>query len=89
MEYDDKIRTKKAVVVCLRDMGDGTSRFFFDDVDGNQESLPIDWKHNSFFTFTPAFDNAALDEMSLDDDWYQQIGVMLAARLLALNKRVK
>ena len=89
MKYDDKIRTKKAVVVCLRDMGDGTSRFFFDDVVGNQESLPINWKHDGFFTFSPPFNNEVIDEMMLDDDVYEQVAVMLAARLLALNKRSK
>ncbi len=44
MEYDDKIRSQKAVVVCMRDMGNGTSRLFFDDVDANGGMNPIDWK---------------------------------------------
>lgn len=89
MLFDDKIREANGVVVCLRDMGDGTSRFFFDDVASNRNTLPIDWKHDGFFTFSPAFDNNQLEEMSLKDDWYEQIGVMLAARLLALTKRTR
>jgi hypothetical protein len=35
MEYDDKIRTKLGLTVCLRDMGNGKSRLFFDDVKGD------------------------------------------------------
>lgn len=89
MEYDGGIRSARSIVVCLRDMGDGTSRLFFDDVEGSQGALKIDWKHKSFYTFSPAFDNEQLDEMSLDDDWYERIGVLLAARLLAHSKRVR
>jgi hypothetical protein len=32
MEFDDGIRGNVGVAVCLRSMGDGTSRLFFDDV---------------------------------------------------------
>ena len=89
MEYDDKIRSSLGVVVCLRDMGDGISRLFFDDVKSDQLLNPINWTHNYFYTFTPELKNVPLDAMELSEDQYQQIGVALVARLLALNGRIK
>jgi hypothetical protein len=89
MKYDDKIRSDLGVVVCLRDMGDGVSRLFFDDVKSDQLHNPINWAYNYFYTFTPEIKNVPLDSMELTDDQYQQIGVALVARLLALEKRIK
>ena len=37
MEYDDKIRSNLGIAICLRDMGNGKSRFFFDDIKGDKE----------------------------------------------------
>lgn len=87
MEFDDGIRSKKGVVACLRDMGDGTSRLFFDDVASDQENSPSAWAHDYFFTFTPGLGNAELDAMELSSDQFEQIGIALVARLLALNGR--
>jgi len=87
METDDKIRGAKGVVVCLRDMGNGTSRLFFDDVKANQEINPINWSHEYFFTFTPEFPNSQVNAMQLSDAQLQQIGTAVVARLLALNGR--
>ncbi len=89
MEYDDKIRSKMGLAVCLRDMGDGKSRIFMDDVKSDQQELPINWKHDYFYTFTPEFNNDAIDEMQLTDEEFQKIGAAVVARLLALNGRVK
>lgn len=88
MEFDDKIRASMGVVVCLRDMGDGTSRLFFDDVRADGETNPINWSHEYFFTFTPELLNAEIEAMSLSSEMYERIGVMVIARLLALNGRV-
>ena len=88
MERDDKIRGAKGVVVCLRDMGNGTSRLFFDDVKADREVNPINWAHDYFFTFTPELPNVEVDAMQLSDAQLQQIGVAVVARLLALNGRV-
>ena len=88
MERDDKIRGAKGVVVCLRDMGNGTSRLFFDDVKADREVIPINWAHDHFFTFTPELPNVEVDAMQLSDAQLQQIGVAVVARLLALNGRV-
>ncbi|UOV01711.1 hypothetical protein [Pseudoxanthomonas mexicana] len=89
MEFDDKIRGTKGVVVCLRDMGDGTSRLFFDDVAADKEANPTNWSHDSFYTFSPMFSNSELEDMSLSAQHFEQIGVAVVARLLALNGRVK
>jgi hypothetical protein len=89
MEYDDKIRSKHGVVVCLRDMENGTSRLFFDDVKADREVNPVNWEHDYFFTFTPELANAEVESMSLSDNQLKQIGVAVVARLLALNGRVK
>ena len=87
MENDDKVRSGKGVVVSLRDMGNGTSRLFFDDVAPDRDANPNDWSHQSFYTFTPEFENAALDSMALFPSQLQGIGAAVVARLLALNGR--
>lgn len=87
MEYDDRIRSVNGLVICLRDMGNGTSRLFFDDVRGNQEANPIAWSYQTFYTFTSEFENAALDSMALFPSQFEQIGAAVVARLLASNGR--
>ena len=87
METDDSLRTSRGVVVCLRDMGNGTSRLFFDDVTADRAANPINWSHDSFFTFTPEFSNSVVDAMKLSDEQLQDIGVAVVARLLALDGR--
>jgi hypothetical protein len=89
MENDDKIRCNFGVAVCLRDMGNGSSRFFFDDIRADKIENPISWKYDCFFTFTPELENTTLDEMQLTDHQFQQIGEAVVARLLALNGRVR
>lgn len=87
MERDDKIRSPKGVVVCLRDMGNGTSRLFFDDVKSDRVANPLAWAHDGFFTFTPELQNTEINAMHLSDDQLQQIGTAVVARLLALSGR--
>jgi hypothetical protein len=89
MELDDKIRGKKGVVACLRDMGNGTSRLFFDDVIADQENNPSAWAQDHFYSFTPEICNSELDTMSLRSEQFEQIGAAVVARLLALNGRAK
>jgi len=89
MEYDDNIRNELGVAVCLRDMGNGASRLFFDDVSADKTENPISWKFDCFYTFTPELENNTLDEMQLTNQQFQQIGEAVVARLLALNGRVK
>jgi hypothetical protein len=88
MEYDDKIRSKVGLAICLRDMGNGTSRLFFDDVAADKIENPINWKHTYFYTFTPEFKNSEIEDLNLTEDQLQQIGVAVVTRLLALNGRV-
>jgi len=89
MECDDKIRSKMGLAVCLRDMGNGNSRIFIDDVKADKEENPINWKHDYFFTYTPELINEEIDNMQLSDKQLQEIGEAVVARLLALNGRVK
>ncbi len=89
MKYDDKIRSKLGLVACLRDMGNGSSRIFMDDVKSNKLELPINWQHDYFYTFTPELDNETIESMMLTDKEFQNIGEAVVARLLALNGRVK
>ena len=89
MEYDDKIRTTTGLAVCLRDMGNGKSRIFIDDVQADKKENPINWQHQYFYTFTPEFDNNTIDGMDLSNEEFQNIGVAVVARLLALSKRIK
>ncbi|MCG8052444.1 MAG: hypothetical protein AB2735_15245 [Candidatus Thiodiazotropha taylori] len=89
MEIDDRQRAKVGLAICLRDMGNGTSRFFIDDVLADREENPIQWRYDTFCTFSPEFDNASIDDMNLTEQQFQEIGVAVVARLLALNGRVK
>lgn len=89
MEYDDKVRDKVGLAVCLRNMGDGKSRLFFDDVEADAETNPINWKYHTFYTFSPVLENSTLENMDLTDEGFQQIGVAVVARLLAVTGRVK
>lgn len=89
MDYDDKVRDGKGVVVCLRDMGNGTSRLFFDDVIADRHANPINWSYDCFYTFTPEFDNATIEEMALTSEDFERIGAFVVARLLASTKRVR
>ena len=86
METDDKVRGAKGVVVCLRDMGNGTSRLFLDDVNADREINPIKWSHDHFYTFTPELPNPQVDAMQLSDVQLQQIGTAVVARLVALER---
>ena len=89
MKYDDKIRSKDGMAICLRDMGNGKSRIFMDDVKASSEENPIKSSHDDFYTFTHEFDNSEIDKMNLTDKQLQDIGSAVVARLLALNGRVK
>lgn len=89
MELDDGMRSKAGVVICLRDMGDGTSRLFFDDVKAKGHRNPTTWDYEYFYTFTSPFPNAEVDEMNLSSDQFQRIGEAVVARLLAVNGRVR
>lgn len=89
MDADDKIRTEKGVVVCLRDMENGSSRLFFDDVSADKTRNPILWSHEYFYTYTPEFQNVSLDDMGLSDEDLQLIGAAVVTRLLTLNGRGK
>ena len=89
MEHDDKIRSNVGLAVCLRDMGNGKSRLFIDDVKSDKTTNPINWQHDYFYTFTPELENEEIDHMKLTDEQYKDIGVAVVARLLALNGRVK
>jgi hypothetical protein len=89
MDYDDKVRDANGLVICLRDMGDGTSRLFFDDVIADRHANPINWSYGSFYTFTPEFDNALIEDMALSSEDFELIGVSVVARLLASTKRIR
>lgn len=89
MEHDDKIRSQEGLAICLRDMGNGTSRIFMDDVKSDKQELPVNWKHYCFFTFTPELNNEALANMQLTDQQFQEIGAAVVARLIAISGGVK
>jgi hypothetical protein len=83
IQSNEEHRAKNAVVVCLHDLGDGHSRIIFDDVVADDPSAEARvWRHRVFFTHN-AHDNDQLDEQ------YQEIGVAVVARLLAINGRIK
>lgn len=85
---DDNIRSKRAVVTCLRNLGNGSSKLIFDDVVSESASNPVNWSFESFYTWRE-YPSESLDEMKLTVQQYQEIGENLVARLLALNGRVQ
>ena len=87
-DVDDNIRSERAVVTCLRDLGDGLSKLIFDDVVSESGSNPVNWSFESFYTLRE-YPSESLDEMKLTAQQYQEIGENLVARLLALNGRVQ
>ena len=89
MKHDDNIRSKYGLAVCLRDMGDGTSRIFLDDVEADKLENPIKWSHSFFYSFTPELENDCVNKMGLTDQQFQEIGESVVARLLALNGRTE
>ena len=87
MDRDDGIRSRSGVVVCLRDMGNGRSRLFFDDVKSESSERDKPWLYDVFYTFSPEFRNEDIDAMKLSPEEFQRIGEAVAARLLALERR--
>ena len=87
MDYDDKKRNPIGVAISLRDMGNGKSRLFLDDVKASGETNPINWKFDAFYTFSPELQNSDVEDMGLTDEQYRDIGVGVIARLLALTGR--
>ncbi|WP_206860538.1 hypothetical protein [Lysobacter changpingensis] len=89
MDCDDKVGDDRGLVICLRDMGNGTSRLFLDDVIADRHANPINWSYGSFYTVTPEFDNARIEDMALSPEDFERIGVSVVARLLASAKRAR
>ena len=89
MEIDDGIRSKKGLALCIRDMGNGKSRLFIDDIVTEDLENPIDWSFESFYTFTPELGNASMEQMNLTKEEFANIGIAVIARLLAHNGRLK
>jgi hypothetical protein len=87
-DVDDRTRSQKGVVACLRKIGNGTSRLILDDVTSDSLTNPIAWSFECFYTWRD-YSDTDLDQMNLSDREYQIIGQNLVARLLALNGRVK
>jgi len=84
---DDGIRPSKGIVATLIEAEDGQSKIVFDDVAATPDTEKT-WKHNVLYTWH-VFDDSSLNEMKLTDKQYQDIGVALVARLLALSGRVR
>ena len=89
MDVVDNKRPSIGLAVTLRDMGDGASRIYFDDIVSEKYNNPKSWEFESFFTFSSSFENEKLDQLELDAEDYARIGKNIVMRLLALHKRVK
>ena len=89
LDVDDNKRPSIGLAVTLRDMGDGASRIYFDDIVSEKDNNPKSWEFESFFTFSTSFENEKLDQLELDAEDYARIGENIVMRLLALHKRVK
>lgn len=85
-DVDDNIRSKRGVVACVQDLGNGSVKLIFDDVVSESASNPVNWSFESFYTWRE-YPSENLDEMKLTAQQYQEIGENLVARLLALNGR--
>jgi hypothetical protein len=88
LNMDDETRPDRGVVVSLLNRGDGLSWLIMDDVRSQHPVRATAWNFDAFYTHK-SHDNGGLDQMTLSDDEYRDIGIALVARLLALNGRVK
>jgi hypothetical protein len=88
LEADDGKRPTLGVVLSLLDLGNGKCRVILDDVRSGQPQRETSWQFTSFYT-DRRFDSPQLDAMSLPGADYQELGVAVLARLLALNGRLK
>ena len=84
----DPAQSTPGVVIRLVDLGNGQSRLVLDDVLADAVEKPKSWKFDCFYT-SHELNSKLIDEMALPDSDYQKLGVVLLARLLALNGRVK
>ena len=88
-ETDSGHREKEGMTVSLRDLGDGQSLLVFDHVvAGNLAASERVWRHKVFSTHN-VYPNDRLDAMELSDQQFQEIGEVVVAHLLAINKRGK
>jgi hypothetical protein len=87
-DVDDIIRSRRAVVACLRDLGNGSSKLILDDARATSDSNHSNWSFECFFTSND-YPNEKLDAMRLTAQQYQEIGENIVARLLALNERAE
>ena len=88
-ETDSGPRAKEGMAICLRDLGDGQSLLIFDPVvAGNLAASERVWRHKVFSTHN-LYPNDRLDAMELSNQQFQEIGEVVVAHLLAINKRVK
>lgn len=89
MKIDDQVRSTKAVVVSMREMEDGSSRLFFDDVASDKNINPTSWNYQSFYTFSKSYH---LNEGGIEKEFTEKelanIGLTVLTRLLAHNENV-
>ena len=78
----------KGVVVFIKELGDGTVRLTFNDVEASSDAHDTDWKHGAPFT-SNSYNSHSFDGLSLSKDQFAQIGENLVIRLLALSGRLK
>lgn len=84
MDIDDGIRGRFGVVATLVDLGDGTLRLVFDDVNRLPGSLPPQWETVCLFTCFE-HDKQRIVDLRLGKDELARIGENLLLRLAALS----
>ena len=84
-EVDDGVRGKVGIVISAVERDSGRIRLAFDDVTATSTESPQHWRATSLFTWNE-YDPADIENMSLSDEDFQNIGEMVVARIHALQK---
>jgi hypothetical protein len=82
-DVDDTIRGKVGIVISAVARDSGRIRLVFDDVAATSTESPQHWRATCLFTWNE-YDPADIENMSLSDEDFQNIGENVVARIHAL-----
>ena len=85
-DVDDGIRGNVGIVISAVERDSGRIRLAFDDVTATSTESPQHWRATSLFTWNE-YDPADIENMSLSNEDFQNIGKMMVARIHAFRSQ--
>lgn len=83
---DDNKRSRIGFICSLKDLGDGKSRLYFDDVVKDSSSTADCWKHEKSYTHKD-YDIVTTENFKVSKNELAEIGLVVLNRLLARNQK--